>query len=493
MGAGNCGRCRVRYLEGMPSPKMEERRFFSPEELRSGMRLACLHRVSVPCRVSVEFVQAPRIQILTKMRILTDGEPTAREEMSSAEREKAEACQRAAKVGEAAKTEQSPNMGRSMKAERCFPEKVGTAYRIAVDLGTTTIAMQARDVEDGSVLAEWKRMNPQRRYGSDVVSRIQAAGAGKAGMLKACVHETLAEGLRYLSGTCGKKLRTEIFLAGNTVMEHLLAGLPVDELGRYPFSPVTLQEQKVQIGDIQGMESDRYDLTILPGISAFVGADVLAGILAVGMHRRQEICLLIDLGTNGELVLGNRDRLFCTATAAGPAFEGRAGTEGTDMIAVIGELLEAGIVDETGLLAEHWFSAGIDWEQRDLPGRCVHISQEDIRAIQMAKAAIFSGICTLMRVCGIRAEQIERVWLAGGFGYFLNVQKAVQIGLLPFSLAERTRAVGNTSLAGAFLYGTRGGREEAACIRKICTSVNLAEQDDFSEMYLSHLNLQRED
>lgn len=450
MGIGNCGRCRVRYLEGIPLPETVERRFFSPEELRDGMRLACLHRVSAPCRVTVEFVQAPQIQIVTETGFPSTGESAAGAELLS-------------------------------------------AYRIAVDLGTTTIAMQARDAEDGRVLAEWKQMNPQRRYGSDVVSRIRAAEAGQAGMLKACVDKALAEGLRSLTGTCGRLPRPEIFLAGNSAMEHLLAGLPVDGLGRYPFSPVTLKEQKVRIGGRQGMETDRYDLTMLPGISAFVGADVLAGILAVGMHRKQEMCLLIDLGTNGELVLGNRDRLFCTATAAGPAFEGRSGTEGTDMIAVIGELLEAGILDETGLLAEPWFSAGIDWERRELPGKCVHVSQEDVRAIQMAKAAVFSGICMLMRACGIGAEEIGQVWLAGGFGYFLDVQKAVQIGLLPSSLAERTKAVGNTSLAGAFLYGWRGGREEAARIRRICTSVNLAEQDGFSEMYLSHLNLHRED
>ena len=440
MGAGYCGRCRVRYLEGAPLPEAAERRIFSPEELRSGVRLACLHRVNAPCRVEIEFVQAPRTRIVTE-----SGFQAAGGQVSGAD----------------------------------------AAYRIAVDLGTTTIAMQARAVSNGRVLAEWKRMNPQRRYGSDVISRIRAAGEGKAEELKACADEALAEGLRSLTGICKARMRPEILLAGNTVMEHLLAGLPTDGLGRYPFSPVTLQEQRVRIG---GQGTAQYDLTLLPGISAFVGADVLAGILAAGMHRKKEICLLIDLGTNGEMVLGNCDRLLCTATAAGPAFEGRAGTEGTDMIAVTGELLEAGLVDGTGLLAEPWFSEGADWEPKGQPGRRVHITQEDIRAVQMAKAAVFAGIQMLVRRYGIDMEDIARVWLAGGFGYFLDVARAAQIGLLPPSLAGRTEAVGNTALAGAFLYGESGGREEAARIREICEPIDLAAQEGFSEMYLSHLN-----
>lgn len=524
-GKGRCGRCRVKYLSAAPLPCATERRFFSAQELREGMRLACLHPVKGACRVEPMYVQPAGVQIVTEMLEPESGADVGRDKAA------AENCGADSRRSKAA-AEPGADSGRdkagavsgrdTRKAESGSGCAAALSLResgwcIAIDLGTTTIAMQARRLTDGAVLGVWKAMNPQRRYGSDVISRMQAANEGQAEKLKSVVETVLIGGIRELCRTVGSAQEDcaasdglkGIYLAGNTVMEHLLAGLSVDRLSRHPFCPVTLEEQSISL--------DSHTVTLLPGFSAFVGADLLAGVFACGMHQRDEISLLIDLGTNGEIVLGNRERLLCTATAAGPAFEGGPGNPapGTDMIAVIAELMDARIVDGTGLMAEPWFENGISWVpgkgpassreadvaagQRTVAGtgaypeasaRTVRMTQEQIRAIQMAKAAVYAGICILTKEYGITLADVSRVYLAGGFGYYLNVEKAAQIGLFPDELKERVTAVGNTSLKGAFIYGRNADKEEAGRIRKICTAINLAEHEDFETIYLEHLNLE---
>lgn len=557
-GKGRCGRCMVRYLSAAPLPTASERKFLTAQKLRDGFRLACLHRADRECVAEVCFTQAARVDIVT----------------DSLWQEKAR---------------------EDVKGEAETSDWKESDWCIAIDLGTTTIAMQARSLYDGKVLAQWKEMNPQRRFGSDVISRMQAALDGRSEVLQKSVMAVLAEGIQELkqavarqsagagrddapenaatapegsatapegsatapesSATAPGSLATApenaatapessaiaweqepagIYLAGNTVMEHLLAGLSVEGLSRHPFVPVTLDEFQIKLQDIayndrtepaanryqtcpcRGHAPSAYSVTLLPGLSAFVGADLLAGVLACNMHRREKISLLIDLGTNGEIVLGNKEKLMCTATAAGPAFEGGPGSAapGTDMIAVIAELLDAGVADETGLMAEPWFEEGIDWtpgkgevkssaaagektaeksgtaaDTRKIPGRpVIHMTQAEIRAVQMAKAAIYAGICVLTREYGITFAQIETVFLAGGFGYYLDVAKAARIGLFPAELTDRVEAVGNTSLAGAFLYGRNSGQKDGERIQEICRAINLAGQPEFEEIYLSHLN-----
>lgn len=529
-GKGRCGRCRVKYLSAAPLPCATERRFFSAQELRAGMRLACLHPVKGACRVEPMYVQPARVQIVTEMPEPESGADSRRNKTA------AENCGADSRRNKAAAEPGAVSGRDTRKAESGSGCAAALSLResgwcIAIDLGTTTIAMQARRLTDGAVLGVWKAMNPQRRYGSDVISRMQAANEGQTEKLKSVVETVLIEGIRELCRTVESAQEDSaasdglkgIYLAGNTVMEHLLAGLSVDRLSRHPFCPVTLEEQSISL--------DSHTVTLLPGFSAFVGADLLAGVFACGMHQRDEISLLIDLGTNGEIVLGNRERLLCTATAAGPAFEGGPGNPapGTDMIAVIAELMDARIVDGTGLMAEPWFENGISWvpgkgpasareagvgvgqqlsssreadiaaEQRTVAGagaypeasaRTVRMTQEQIRAIQMAKAAVYAGICILTKEYGITLADVSRVYLAGGFGYYLNVEKAAQIGLFPDELKERVTAVGNTSLKGAFIYGRNADKEEAGRIRKICTAINLAEHEDFETIYLEHLNLE---
>ena len=352
-------------------------------------------------------------------------------------------------------------------------------YLAVADIGTTTIAMQLRNLWDGTVSDSYTCLNPQRVYGADVLSRIQAAEAPLVkAKLKAAVREALRAGLEQFTERLKKMGETErgicgLVIAANTTMVHLLLGYDTDGLGRAPFTPVTLSEIRTELFDI--------DTLILPGVSAFVGGDIVAGIHALSMHKRQEITLLLDLGTNGEMVLGNRDGLLATAAAAGPAFEGGTDNHGADLMALTARLLREEILDTTGLLQEPYFTEGIT-----IGG--VRLTQQYIRQLQLAKSAICTGIRILCRKYGIKdLSDIDRVWLAGGMGYYLDPAAAVEIGLLPGELGERTAAVGNAALEGAFSYAL----DPAGCPQ--IADFNLAKEEDFSDGYIAGMNLEKTD
>lgn len=433
-GKGSCGRCRIQFLEGAPLPTASDRLALTPQQLREGYRLACMHSAKKACRIREAFVHPQEVKILSSY----EG---------------------------AALTNKAPE-----------------EYVIAIDLGTTTIAMHAVELESicaydmGKSLCvtdTYSVQNPQRRWGSDVISRISEAKAGHAEELKATVQAAVHTGIETLIKRAGRN-PAKICLAGNTVMEHLFLGLDPSGLGEYPFTPVSLEEQRCG------------QICLLPGISAYVGADILAGMLACGFgrERKDKARLLIDLGTNGEMALEYGDRLLCTATAAGPAFEGGASANvpGTDMVAILASLLQEGAMDDTGLLQGAYFDAG--WKCGAL---CVR--QQDIRALQMAKAAIRAGIELMLERMGISYDEVEEVYLAGGFGYYLDVNAAASIGLFPADLAKKARAVGNTALLGAALYA---GKEEMRTLAGELTAraegMNLAEEEAFEELYLGNLN-----
>lgn len=358
---------------------------------------------------------------------------------------------------------------------------------VAVDIGTTTIAMQLYGRE-GKVQAVFAAVNPQTEYGADVLSRIQAAeNAGTAGKLQDMVQDVLEQGFLDFQGRLSENESLFAVIAANTAMTYLLMGYDAGELGRAPFSAT---HKESICTDIKGIPC-----VIFPCLSAFVGGDIVAGIYALGMIASKEPVLLVDLGTNGEIVLGSKHKLLACATAAGPAFEGGAnrGVWGADMVSLIAKLRQDNIVDETGLLADDYFETGVRIGD-------VCVSQKGIRQIQLAKGAIAAGIRILTKEYGIEFSEISKVVLAGGFGYYLNPQDAARIGLLPEELAEKSIAGGNAALAGAFWLGRQllleppkesamkavTGEGFLKCRTRI---INLAEHPDFSENYLEELNL----
>lgn len=360
----------------------------------------------------------------------------------------------------------------------------GNRHLAVADIGTTTIAMLLYDA-DGSVVDRFVTVNPQTVYGADVLSRIRAAeDRGAAADMQAMVRGQLEQGLKRFTGSLRSGEELYLVLAANTTMTYLLMGWDPAELGRAPFCASYLSGAETKIGDVPCF--------VFPGLSAFVGGDIAAGIYATDMCERQGLTLLLDLGTNGEMVLGNRERRIACSTAAGPAFEGgvNRGVWGADMISLLARLRQEGILDETGLLAEPYFTNGIRIGN-------VTVTQEAVRSVQLAKGAIAAGIEILLNKYGAGPEAVEQVVLAGGFGYYLQPDAAVRIGLLPETLGKKTITGGNTALAGALMAGRRivedgkTDRIRAQLEETVLRTdvINLAEEPDFEKLYMCRLGL----
>ncbi|MCR5674255.1 MAG: ASKHA domain-containing protein [Lachnospiraceae bacterium] len=424
---------------------------------------------------------------------------------------------------------------------------------IAIDIGTTTVAA-ATVTEKGEILREAACANSGSAFGADVMSRIKAASEGGAQRIRACMCRDITGLITALiadqpiPGESADLFRElPIVLAGNTTMLHLLNGYDCTGLGQYPYTPVSLAREERRASELfPGIPSSIGDARVieLPGISAFVGADIVAGLFATDALRIPETqtTLFLDLGTNGEMALIRSDpdasgakRISVCATAAGPVFEGAgiregmrgekgaieevvlipaspgdtgdhsvtsrcrtidnasaAGICGSGVLEAVSELARLHLIDQNGLLAEPWFSDGFPLARRTDDTE-IRLYQEDIRAVQLAKAAIRAGMETLPLACGIPAKQIDTVLVAGAFGKALPFSRLSPLGLFTPTLLSRCRAVGNTSLAGAagvakaLLAGP--DREKAAydLLDRIisCTQeIPLAGRQDFEACYL---------
>ena len=478
-GTGKCGKCRVQISEAgsdacLPVSAAEEK-VFTAEQLKKGWRLACMQEARTGMTVLVP--EEENMQIETGFWQAAEGRPVGEEGTSSSE------------------NSGNPDSG-------TMPQKPV----IAVDIGTTTLAAALVDAADGNVVRTASGINRQRRWGADVISRIDASNKGNGALLQESIQKDLRDlKEQLLQGVeIGNKAKEEIpsIIAGNTTMEHLLLGYSCETLGVAPYDPVDISLQY------------RGDMTILPGISTYVGADIVSGIIACGMDEKEEISLLVDLGTNGEMAIGNRNRILATSTAAGPAFEGgniSCGTAGipgaidtvtidedgnaavttiageapkglcgTGVLEVVYELLKTELLDETGLLDDDYFDDGYPLAEK------VVFTQQDVREVQLAKAAVRAGIETLTEIYGIEPEEIAHLYLAGGFGKKINVEKAAGIGLLPEELVEKTVAVGNSSLAGAVLFAADPAmKERFVRVAGQSEEVKLAETKAFTEHYMN--------
>lgn len=439
-GISTCGRCKVRFLKGATIPCAQDRKVFEPKELREGFRLACHAKPMQDCAVELYFPKED------KMTIVSESEKETYTEEKGDEAE----------------------------------SRDGKTFAV-VDIGTTTVVMQLAQARDKKIVGTVKFMNPQRKYGFDVVSRIQAAAAAGEEMREG-IRQAITEGMKELQKQAGKTEPPELLcVTGNTVMLHIFMGYDTEELGRSPFRPVSIKTEETITEGIKTV--------IMPSVSAFVGADVTAGILQTKMQETDRINLLIDLGTNGEMALGNGKKILACAAAAGPAFEGgaEAGIYGADILSVIGRLLEEKRIDENGSIEGVW--NGI------YKGKQIEITQEKIREIQLAKAAVRAGVELLIKKYGIPSyDAIANVYLAGGFGFFLEGKAAVQTGLLPKELQNKTMAVGNSALAGAVCFGKAyldKETEKMPDMDKI-ESFNLAEEKEFQDSFLQYINFPEE-
>jgi len=391
---------------------------------------------------------------------------------------------------------------------------VEDSYGAAVDIGSTTVALYLCNLRTGEILAAESEMNPQIVYGEDVMSRIQYAIENPDGLQK--LHKAVITTLNKLlkqAATTAQITTEEILemvLVGNSTMHHLLLNLHPKDLGLAPFVPAIHKAVDVKARELGLQINPSGNIHVLPTIASFVGADTSAMILAEEPHKQDENWLLIDVGTNAELVLGNRKRLVCTSTPTGPALEGahveygmRAapgamervhidettlepkykvigvdgwntdhaefkghvkGICGSAIIDSVAELFRAGIVDSRGKFKKELKSAlssrgnriregesgweyVIAWAEETSIGRDIPITQQDVRQIQLAKAALFTAARTLLKRSGLQSP--DKIILAGGFGSFIDKEKAMLIGLIPDCALENVYAVGNAAGDGA--------------------------------------------
>lgn len=483
-GKGRCGKCRVQMTKGVTEPGEEDAKSLQPEELKAGWRLACTAYPGEDCAVVIESADESQFDVVAGSQ---------REEAKSAESE--------------------------------------SGYDIAIDIGTTTIAIELVGHSQGQPLHTVTSINHQRAYGADVISRIQASNEGEKEALQESIRRDLYEGIQRLLTESGARPERvgRIAIAGNTTMGHLLMGYSCETLGVYPFTPVNIETITVSFEEMFGPQIAAHgenafkldaQITLLPGITTYVGADISAGMLSCDFDRMDQPCMLIDLGTNGEMALGSKDRILVTSTAAGPAFEGGniswgmgsvpgavcgvliqegkaqvetiggqspVGLCGTGVIETAYELVKEELVDETGMLEEDYFEEGFPLAKTEA-GETIVFTQKDVREIQLAKSAVRAGIETLLRRFGIGYEEVGQVFLAGGFGYRVDLKKAVGIGMLPEELEGKTTAVGNSSLSGARRYLTR--EDAANRLHQIIASsseVELSSDKDFNRFYTEYM------
>lgn len=391
---------------------------------------------------------------------------------------------------------------------------------LAVDLGTTTVVAQLLDLESADVLGVRTALNEQAKHGADIMSRIEFAVSEKgASLLKSLIRQQIGRMVEDLyasvvaaGGRAGSKRvpgRLEsVVVAGNTVMHHLFGGIDPEPLSHYPFEPRTLELQTFRASDLNWRLVDDPVVQFLPCLGGFVGSDILAGILATRMHESDALTALVDLGTNGEIVVGNRQRLLCTSTAAGPAFEGarismgmRAATGAISEVHVADGELRCHVLGNTaprGICGSGLVDAAASALQlgRLRPnGRLtegdslplmppVSIHQGDIRELQLAKGAIAAGLTILLRQWGAAREDLTRIHLAGAFGNYINQASARRIGLLDFP-AERVTPAGNTALLGAKLALFQPDAPASYHpILSLCRHVSLKEDPGFQEAYV---------
>ena len=405
-------------------------------------------------------------------------------------------------------------------------------YMAAFDIGTTTVVGYLIDVADGQVKAIESMMNPQAQYGADVIMRANYALEHGGEVLSSCIRKAIDALLAKLAKDvkAEKEDIYQVSIVGNTCMHHLFLGINPGSLVHAPYNPAISERLTLKAAEYGLHIHPEAQLMMLPDIAGYVGADTCGCLLAIRQDLKEEMSLMIDIGTNGEMVMGNKDKMATCSTAAGPAFEGAKiecgmrgasgavdhvaykdgtwtyttvngkpaiGLCGSGLIDLVAELYRAGLIDEMGHLESGQENDSIFMlvppeEAGNETG--VYLTQKDVREVQLAKAAIAAGIQLLMQELGIEEEDLAHVYIAGAFGNYMNPSSAAAIGMIPLSLEARVVPVGNAAGEGAKIALLN--REELALtdsLVKDITFLELAASPEFQDIFVDELAFPEED
>lgn len=571
-GRGTCGKCKVQIATGDAPIREADRKFLSPNELADGWRLSCRAAVHSDCVVNV-----PRLMTSPKAALLGYGhhvilnpnvaklylelqEPTLHDQISDLGRVTQALDQEGYEIRSSLPIWRSlPNILRGsnfqVTAVIVGDELIGLEpgdttdkmYGLALDIGTTTVVGAIVNLQTGAVEAVQSTLNRQAAFGADVISRASFTMMEKDGLLvlQERIIQTINDLLQELLAASHVARETiyEAVAVGNATMLHLLLGIDPEPISVAPFIPALTEPITVPTQELGLNLHPHARLSTLPHLGAYVGADIVAGILATDLTRNKDgkLRLLIDVGTNGEIVLGSINRTLATAAPAGPAFEGaqikngmRAsvgaiegvritpdgvslqiigetpnsrpkaiGIAGSGLVDAVAELYRAGIVDASGRMIRVEHARGklpdalvdrlvtVDGVRAFLlstPEENIVLTQQDIRALQFAKGSIAAGVAVLMQYMGITAEDLHEILLAGSFGSYINPSSARTIGLVPWIPVERIIAVGNSAGEGAkiALLSFRE-REAANRIPEFIEYVELSARSEFNDIFTDAL------
>ena len=546
-GAMSCGKCLVKAEGELSAPSEKEFAVIGKETLARGYRLGCSARILgdvtivLPEEASAnildktsDIIRSINPFVITRSIELSEGtvdEPL--DYMSSVFRAAPELRREfSAVVLKDAGIRSSLTTHREtliISGDRLLGFASGErSYGIAVDIGTTTIVCHIADLKCGNILGTVSSLNDQRSFGADVISRIDHANKGNADSLTKTLRSQI-DGM--IQDLCVKvSVRPDdihsAVCAGNSVMLHFLSGASVKRMAVSPFLSTFLQGMEIENERLFPSIHPRGLTYLMPSIATFVGGDITAGILSSGMCRRDGISLFIDFGTNGEIAICKDNEIFTCATAAGPAFEGAniscgvggvsgavfsvtlhnnelkidtidddepIGVCGSGIIDLAAVLLETGFADETGAFTGivpsvvHGLEMRPEEDRIVLPGG-LYFTQKDMREVQLAKAAVRAGIETLMGHFSVNSAEIDRVFVAGGFGSFIDIESAMRIGLLRREWADRIEFLGNASGEGALLaLLDQNYRKAAADIAENASYLELSGSSLFNKLFAEYM------
>lgn len=574
-GEGTCGRCKVAVKSGRYKTKPS--RFISQEEASQGYVLACQTHpesdmeVEIPLESRIEGVYAVEdVALKSELRMYPEvcspisreiqlnlPPPSLEDNISDTDRILRElkregyeevkvgldVTRKLADVLRENEFQVTATLGwegngfRVMRVEGTKSRNFG----VAVDVGTTTLVAQLVNMSRCQVLGTKATYNKQARYGEDVITRMIHAEKGGLDEL----HQTVVKDINDLiSALCDEngispEEITAVVCAGNTTMTHLLLRVNPKYIRKEPYIPTFTFPSPVHAGEIGIKVHKEAMLYCLPSVASFVGGDITAGVLASGMAKEERLSMLIDMGTNGEIVFGNSEFLVCCSCSAGPAFEGggiefgmRAsrgaiqrvevmpdfevkvstvgevkarGICGSGMIDCLAEFLKSGVINKAGKFNEdiktdrlRKGSEGLEfvlvWADESAVDRDILLTQPDIDNLIRSKAAVYAGAKVLLDKVGFDFQTVERFYVAGGFGSYLNIEKAIEIGLLPDLPKDRFEYIGNSSLAGArlCLLSEEAFREAMEIAGKM-TYIELSVDNAFYEQFISELFLPHTD
>jgi uncharacterized 2Fe-2S/4Fe-4S cluster protein (DUF4445 family) len=577
-GQGRCGRCVVQITEGSAHRRSALR--LSPEDIAAGYALACQTVITGDVSVTIPPQEAitrhlttdrtaaevpvPHTFNPTIRRInLTLTPPTMQDQTDDWSRLQIALRQQAGIENVQCTLLQLQRLGSTLRDSDWHitavlddtrliaipPEHTAEnapLWGLAIDIGTTTVSLWLVDLISGEVRAQAADYNQQISCGEDVISRvIYASKVNGADELKQRVLATIH---RLCDSVCDQigiwpREIIKATIAGNTIMIHLLLGIPADSIRLSPFIPAVNQVPLLRARDVGLNIHPDAVIDCLPNVASYVGADITAGVLSSGLDDTELVSLFLDIGTNGEIVLGSREWLVTCACSAGPAFEGAGvldgmratqgaieevwingdtyepdyrvigggkprGICGSGLISLLAELFLTGVIDKSGSvkldlptnrarMGEHGPEYVIVWEKDSATGQDIVISRVDVDNLLRAKAAIYAGFTILAESVGLSLDTVEQVLIGGSFGKYINVEKAIQIGLLPDMPWDRFQFLGNTSIRGAYLaLLDRESRARITAIASRMTYLELSADNTFydaftSALFLPHTDLAR--